>query len=94
MKDLSIKVNIANRIYPLTVKQEEEENIRLAAKEINEMIREYEQNYAVKDKQDLLAMCALQFGTQKLDLGKKTIIEDDNFAEKLKLLNTLVEQNL
>ncbi len=94
MKDLSIKVNIAGRVYPLTVKQEEEENIRLAAKEINEMIKEYEQNYAVKDKQDLLAMCALQFATQKLELGTKTIIEDDNFAEKLELLTKLVEENL
>lgn len=94
MKDLSIKVNIAGRVYPLTVKQEEEENIRLAAKEINEMIKEYEQNYAVKDKQDLLAMCALQFASQKLELGTKTIIEDDNFAEKLELLNNLVEENL
>ena len=35
MKDLSIKVNIAgNRIYPLTVQQEEEESIRKAVKAI------------------------------------------------------------
>jgi cell division protein ZapA len=94
VKDLSIKVNIANRIYPLTVKQEEEESIRLATKEINEMIKEYEQNYAVKDKQDLLAMCALQFATQKLDLGKKTIIEDDGFGKKIDTLNRLIEDNL
>ncbi|KAA3652092.1 MAG: cell division protein ZapA [Bacteroidetes bacterium] len=94
MKDLSIKVNIANRIYPLTVKQDEEENIRLATKEINEMIKEYEQNYAVKDKQDLLAMCALQFASQKMELGQKTLIEDDGLKEKLDLLNRLVEDNL
>ena len=94
MKDLSIKVNIANRIYPLTVKQEEEENIRLATKEINEMIKQYEQNYAVKDKQDLLAMCALQFASQKLELGKKIVIEDDEFGDKLDLLNRLVENSL
>ena len=94
MKDLSIKVNIANRIYPLTVTQDEEENIRLAAKEINEMIKEYEQNYAVKDKQDLLAMCALQNATQRLELGNKTIIEDDNFEERLKKLNKIVLENL
>ena len=74
MKDLSIKVNIANRIYPLTVKQDEEENIRLATKEINEMIKEYEQNYAVKDKQDLLAMCALQFASQKMELGQNNLL--------------------
>lgn len=94
MKDLSIKVNIANRIYPLTVKQEEEEYIRLAAKEINEMIKEYEQNYAVKDKQDLLAMCALQFATQRLELDRKTFIEDDGFEDRLKQLNQLVKKSL
>lgn len=94
MKDLSIKVNIANRIYPLTVKQEEEEYIRLAAKEINEMIKEYEQSYAVKDKQDLLAMCALQFATQRLELDQKTFIEDDGFEDRLKQLNKLVAESL
>ena len=78
----------------MTVKQEEEENIRLATKEINEMIKQYEQNYAVKDKQDLLAMCALQFASQKLELGKKIVIEDDEFGDKLDLLNRLVENSL
>ncbi len=94
MKDLSIKVNIANRIYPLTVKQEEEENIRLAAKEINQMVKEYEQNYAVKDKQDLLAMCALQITSQQLDLGNKTVIDDDQFEERLIRLNELLSKSL
>ena len=94
MKDLSIKVTIANRVYPLTVHQEEEESIRAAVKEINEMIKEYEQNYAVKDKQDLLAMCALQFGTQKLDIEKNASLVDTKAESKLKALNDLISQNL
>ncbi|MEQ8908636.1 MAG: cell division protein ZapA [Vicingaceae bacterium] len=93
MKDLSIKVSIANRVYPLTVQAEEEENIRKAVKEINEMIKEYEQNYAVKDKQDLLAMCALQFGTQKLDLEQNASLQDAQAEKKLKELDQFVSKH-
>ncbi len=61
---LKIKVNIANRTYPLTIKREEEEDIRQAVKQINEAVKRFEERYAVKDKQDVLAMCALQIATQ------------------------------
>lgn len=61
---LSIKVTIANRQYPLRIARNEEEAIRKAAKTINERIKEYEQNYSVRDSQDLLAMCALQFANE------------------------------
>lgn len=94
MKDLSIKVSIGNRVYPLSVQQSEEENIRLAAKEINEMLKEYEQNYAVKDKQDLLAMCALQMATQKLDLKKGAENIDGEIEEKLQNLEVLISNNI
>ena len=40
---------------------EEEEIIRRAAKLINDRVKEYQENYAVRDKQDLLAMIALHF---------------------------------
>ncbi len=63
---LSIKVTIANRQYPLRINRSEEEAIRKAAKKINERIKEYEQNYAVRDPQDLLAMCALQFANESI----------------------------
>jgi len=59
-----IKLTIANRIYPLNVPSDQEEGLRNAAKKIDIMIRHYEDNYAVKDKQDVLAMCALQLATQ------------------------------
>lgn len=63
MGDISIKINIADRVYPLRVAFEEEEMIRFAAKKINEKINELQENYAVRDKQDLLAMCVLQYAT-------------------------------
>ena len=61
---LKIKISIADRIYPLTIKPSQEEGLRLASKKIEEMIKRFEQNYAVRDKQDVLAMCALQFAAQ------------------------------
>ena len=61
---LKIKVTVAGRVYPLKVKNEvEEEGMRKAAKQINILVSKFEKNYEVSDKQDVLAMCALQFAS-------------------------------
>ena len=60
MSSLPIKINIAGRSYPLTIQLEEEERVREAARKINETLQYFQENYAVKDRQDLLAMTALQ----------------------------------
>ena len=41
-----IKLNIANRIYPLNVNPSQEEILRKASKQINDMVNEYEKKYA------------------------------------------------
>jgi len=61
---LKIKLSIANRIYPLTITPDQEEGLRLAAQKIDSTIKQFEKSYSVQDKQDVLAMCALQFATQ------------------------------
>jgi cell division protein ZapA len=61
---LKIKLSIANRVYPLTIAPEQEEGLRLAAQKIHSTIKQFEKSYSVQDKQDVLAMCALQFATQ------------------------------
>ena len=38
--------------------------MRRAAQKIDQMIKQFEQSYSVRDKQDVLAMCALQFASQ------------------------------
>lgn len=83
---LKIKVSIAERVYPLTVPPEQEEGLRTASKKIEEMIRRFEQNYAVRDKQDVLAMCALQLATE---LEQKKIDKSENKKELLSRLKTL-----
>lgn len=61
---LKIKISIADRVYPLTVDPSQEEGLRKASKKIDAMIKQFEESYAVRDKQDVLAMCALQFAAQ------------------------------
>lgn len=65
MSELSIKVTIANRVFPLSVQAEEEEEVRKAAAYINDRIKVLESGFAVKDKLDLLAMLALELTLEK-----------------------------
>lgn len=94
MSSVSIKVNIANRDYPMKISGDEQYLVQKAAKLIEQKIKEFEQAYAVKDKQDVLAMCALQFVVEKLKLEAKPVVEDDSVAEKLEELEKFVSDYL
>lgn len=94
MGELSIKVVIAGRTYPLTIKREEEEGVRKAAKLINERVKEYEENYSVRDKQDLLAMCALQLASQNIDLSTKTSSQNEDVEKQLVEIEQFVSDYL
>ena len=90
--ELSIKVIIAGRTYPLTIDRNEEESIREAVKMINDNIKIFESNYAVKDKQDLLAMVALQMATD-LKVRKDEVNNSSSF-EDLDRINQMLESYL
>lgn len=64
MDKISLKIIIAGRTYPLTIKKEEEAAIKAAAERINSNIKKLQNSYAVKDMQDLLAMTSLQMAVQ------------------------------
>jgi cell division protein ZapA (FtsZ GTPase activity inhibitor) len=64
---LSIKVQIAERFYPLKIKRQDEEKIRKAARLINDKILQYKQRYTDKDSQDFMAMATLQFVISLID---------------------------
>ena len=91
---LKIKLSIADRVYPLTIPFEQEEGLRKATKDIEVMIKQFEESYAVRDKQDVLAMCALQFASQ---VTQQSIDEDslsDETASRLEALCKLLDENL
>ncbi|MBT4479016.1 MAG: cell division protein ZapA [Flavobacteriales bacterium] len=77
---LKIKINIANRIYPMTINRDAEENIRKSVKKIEERLKFYEKNYAIKDRQDLLAMCLIEIAT-KLESVNDSDTKDNNDIE-------------
>ncbi len=59
-------------MYPLTVDGREEAQLQKAADELAKKLKAFEQSYAVRDKQDLLAMCALQYATEALKQQEQT----------------------
>ncbi len=91
---LKIKLSIADRVYPLTIDPSQEEGLRKAAKKIEEMIKRFEKSYAVRDKQDVLAMCALQFAAQVEQKEIDKDIDTQQIEEKLIALNQLLHENL
>lgn len=82
---LSIKINIANRTYPMTINRNAEENIRKSVKKIEERLKFYEKNYAIKDRQDLLAMCLIEVATKLESLNNSA--DKDNKDVELTLAN-------
>jgi cell division protein ZapA len=90
MPSLSITVNIGDRPYRLKIEAGEEETVRKAVKSINEKIKAYADTYAYKDKQDLLAMVALQFSTYVVNHESKAQVNDDQIIGKLTELDTIL----
>jgi cell division protein ZapA len=94
MEELSIKIKIANRVYPLTVNKSEEEGIRKAAESINHSVSEFERLYDVKDKQDLLAMVALKIASKNFELENKGILDNAGIEEDLIAVEQMFDQYL
>ena len=93
-EQLKIKLSIANRVYPLTIAPNQEEGLRLAAQKIDATVKKFEQSYSVQDKQDVLAMCALQYATQ-LEQNRKN--EKENIAvdtATIDQLNQMIEEHM
>jgi cell division protein ZapA len=91
---LKIKISIADRVYPLTVNMQQEEAMRSASKKIDLMIKQFEENYAVRDKQDVLAMCALQFASQLEQKKVDNAIDGTESIEHLTKINSLLDDYL
>ena len=89
---LSIRVNVADRYYPLKVERDNEEKIRRAARLINEKVLQYKQRYTDKDVQDFLAMAALQFVIKLSEEEEK--ISSDYLPDAIKELTQKIDSVL
>lgn len=94
MQDVSIELHIANRKYPLKVKQNEAGSVEKAAELINSKLESLEKRYGVKDIQDLFAMSALQIATQLIELEASQTADYTSVERQLESLSSLIDQEL
>ncbi len=90
MRELSIKIKIADREYPMKIDPDDEERIRRAGRIINEKIKQYAKQFGIDDKQDLLAMVAFDILVDKSQKEEIDIINDETIQEKVNSLNNLL----
>lgn len=86
---LNINVTIYDRPYKLKVRPEEEESVRNAAKKISEKVKELQEQFVGKDKQDFLAMAALLIATEikEPEQIQTPVVGETNISAELDQLN-------
>lgn len=94
MSSLKVKINIAGRQYPLSINADEEEAVRNAGKEVNTLIKEFEERYAVTDRQDALSMAALQMASKYHLLKESGAGSDNVLNERMIKLTEFIEREL
>ncbi len=94
MGEKSVKINIAGRSYPIKVDATEEAFVNEAAELINKRVASLEKGFVVKDKQDLLALTALQFATQYLEAQTKVVDDKDGLLARLAEVDDLLDAHL
>jgi cell division protein ZapA (FtsZ GTPase activity inhibitor) len=92
MEERSIRIELAGRAYPLTIGISEEVNVRRAVDEINESIGRLKVSYPLTDKQDLLAMAALEVTVRALNSAVPQ--QDDTVQELLASLERTLSEAL
>jgi len=83
MNEQAIKIRIADRDYPMRVTEEEEERLRKAGRVLNERLKAFREQFGIEDKQDLLAMVALEVAADSLQTAKSKEATSSDFADKL-----------
>jgi cell division protein ZapA len=93
MEKLSIKIMIGNRAYSMKVPMEEEQKVRLAAKELNKKISEIGKKMNIQDLQDILAMISFEL---TIDANKSNykIHENHKAQEKINTLIKLIDEKI
>ncbi len=90
MSELSIKIRIADRDYPMRVTEEEEERLRIAGRMLNERLKLFRDQFGIDDKQDLLAMVALEVAADSLHTVRSDETEKSILSDRLARLDQLL----
>lgn len=95
-KWIHINVVLADRPYRIKIKSDEEEMVRRAAKMINDKVKEYQQLFSSRDKQDFLAMIAIQNTVESIKASAGNADGETNLfiSQKIDELDKLLESFL
>ena len=94
METIAASVNILGRTYRLRVAPEDEAALRKAADAIETQARQYGQQYAYNDHQDLIAMVALTQITQLTKIQDSLRYKDTDLAQRLVAIDGVLDQIL
>lgn len=94
MSELSIKIKIGDREYPMRVEASEEQLLRLAGRNINEKLKAYSSQFGIDDKQDLLAMVAFDAIVSKMRSESGTSDFENQLNQKLSHIDGLLSSHI
>lgn len=94
MSEINIKVEVAGSVFPLKVNAEDEENIKEAVELINNKIAEFEKNYAIRDKKDVLSMVMLQLVSQLYKQANTAEKELSNLKQLFADVEVMLKEHL
>ena len=89
---LIIKLMVGNQIYPISVKREQEELFRKAAKDINEKLQRYQTTYPNQGYEKYMSIALLDFAVKVLQLENSN--ETTPYNKSLEQLTLEIEQTL
>jgi cell division protein ZapA len=93
-QSLSIKLKLADREYPMQTDSDTESRLRMAAKIINEKVKAYRKEFGIDNRQDLLAMVALDYAVESLTLTEEREDTDSLVTKKLDFWSSLIDSTL
>lgn len=90
MEELSIRIRIANREFPMKVAPEEETRVRKAAKMVNEQMHTYSEQFGLQDPLDLLAMVAFDSLVSQMKTTENLESTEKNHSFSLKEIDNIL----
>ncbi|MTI32985.1 cell division protein ZapA [Xanthovirga aplysinae] len=95
MGELSLKIKIGDREYPIKVSEKEEaERMKLIGKALNEKIKKFSKEFEINDRQDLLAMIAFDLLVKDYKEMQIRNKKEDHLQEKISGMNNMISDVL
>lgn len=91
---LVIKLMVGNQLYPISVRRDQEEVFRRAAKDINEKLQKYQTTYPNQGYEKYMSIALLDFAVRALQIEKdnSTSLYSDIITALTKEVEQVIEK--